>query len=76
MQLVDKLSTCQIECMHMCFPKSNGYPKSYITFQIDNIAYVVSKKVQPKVNGNDCIITLKINSAITKRTKNGKKVKI
>ena len=44
--------------------------------QIDHFADVVSKKVKPKVNGNDGLISLKIFAAITKSAKTGKKVRI
>jgi len=37
---------------------------------------VVFKKVKPKVNGNDGLISLKIFAAITKSAKSGKKVKL
>ena len=37
---------------------------------------VISKKVKPKVNGNDGLISLKIFAAITKSAKTGKKVRI
>ena len=37
---------------------------------------VVSKKVKPKVNGNDGLNSLKIFAAITKSAKTGKKIKI
>jgi len=44
--------------------------------QIDHFADVVSKKVKPKVNGNDGLISLKIFAAITKSAKTGKKVRV
>ncbi len=44
--------------------------------QIDHFADVVAKKVEPKVNGNDGLISLKIFAAITKSAKTGKKIKI
>ena len=44
--------------------------------QIDHFSDVVTKKVKPKVNGNDGLISLKIFAAITKSAKTGKKVKI
>ncbi len=44
--------------------------------QIDHFADVVSKKVKPKVNGNDGLTSLKIFAAITKSAKTGKKVKV
>jgi predicted dehydrogenase len=44
--------------------------------QIDHFSDVITKKVKPKVNGNDGLISLKIFAAITKSAKNGKKVKI
>jgi len=37
---------------------------------------VVTKKANPKVNGNDGLISLKIFAAIIKSAKSGKKVKI
>ena len=43
--------------------------------QIDHFADVVSKKVKPKVNGNDGLISLKIFAAITKSAKLGKKIR-
>ncbi len=44
--------------------------------QINHFADVVFKKVKPKVNGNDGLISLKIFEAITKSAKTGKKIKI
>ncbi len=44
--------------------------------QIDHFADVVSKKVKPKVNGNDGLISLKIFAAINKSAKTGKKVRV
>ena len=44
--------------------------------QIDHFADVVSKKVKPKVSGNDGLISLKIFAAITKSAKTGKKVRL
>jgi len=44
--------------------------------QIDHFAEVVSKKIKPKVNGSDGLISLKIFAAITKSAKTGYKVKI
>ena len=44
--------------------------------QIDHFADVVVKKVKPKVNGNDGLISLKIFAAITKSAKTGKKVRV
>ena len=37
---------------------------------------VVTKKIKPKVNGNDGLISLKIFAAITKSSKTGKKIRI
>ena len=39
-------------------------------------AILKSKKVKPKVNGNDGLISLKIFAAIKKSAKTGKKVRI
>ena len=39
-------------------------------------ADVVVKKVKPKVNGNDGLVSLKIFAAITKSAKTGKKIRI
>jgi predicted dehydrogenase len=44
--------------------------------QINHFADVVTKKIKPKVNGNDGLISLKIFAAITKSAKTGKKIKI
>tara|TARA_Y100001936_G_scaffold148474_1_gene144884 strand:- start:464 stop:1501 length:1038 start_codon:yes stop_codon:yes gene_type:complete len=44
--------------------------------QIDHFADVVLKKVKPKVNGKDGLISLKIFEAIAKSAKTGKKIKI
>jgi len=44
--------------------------------QIDHFADVILKKVKPKVNGNDGLISLKIFAAIKKSAKTGKKVKV
>ena len=54
----------------------NKKDDSTLVNQIDHFADVVSKKVKPKVNGNDGLISLKIFAAITKSAKSGKKVKI
>ena len=44
--------------------------------QINHFADVVSKKTQPKVNGNDGLVSLKIFAAIIKSAKLGKKVRL
>ena len=44
--------------------------------QIDHFADVVKKKVKPKVNGNDGLVSLKIFAAITISAKTGRKIKI
>ena len=44
--------------------------------QIDHFADVVLKKVEPKINGNDGLTSLKIFAAITNSAKTGKKIKI
>ena len=44
--------------------------------QINHFADVVVKKVKPKVNGNDGLVSLKIFAAITKSAKTGKKIRI
>ena len=44
--------------------------------QINHFADVVTKKIKPKVNGNDGLISLKIFAAITKSSKTGKKIRI
>ncbi len=44
--------------------------------QIDHFANVVSKRIKPKVNGNDGLASLKIFAAITKSAKTGKKIRI
>ena len=44
--------------------------------QINHFADVVAKKVKPKVNGNDGLVSLKIFAAITKSAKSGKKIKL
>ena len=44
--------------------------------QINHFADVVVKKIKPKVNGNDGLVSLKIFTAITKSAKTGKKIKI
>jgi len=49
---------------------------STLVNQIDHFADVVFKKVRPKVNGNDGLISLKIFAAITKSAITGNKVKI
>ena len=49
---------------------------STLVNQIDHFADVVFKKVRPKVNGNDGLISLKIFAAITKSAKSGKKIKL
>ena len=42
--------------------------------QIDHFSDVITKKIKPKVNGNDGLISLKIFEAITKSAKTGKKI--
>ena len=49
---------------------------STLVNQIDHFADVVFKKVRPKVNGNDGLISLKIFAAITKRAKFGEKIRL
>ena len=49
---------------------------STLVNQIDHFAEVVSKKIKPKVNGSDGLVSLKIFAAITKSAKTGNKVKI
>ena len=44
--------------------------------QINHFADVVTKKIKPKVNGNDGLVSLKIFAAITKSSKTGKKIRI
>ena len=44
--------------------------------QINHFTDVITKKIEPKVNGNDGIISLKIFDAIKKSSKSGKKVRI
>jgi len=44
--------------------------------QINHFADVVSKKTQPKVNGYDGLVSLKIFAAITKSAKFGKKIRL
>jgi len=44
--------------------------------QINHFVDVVTKKIKPKVNGNDGLISLKIFAAITKSSKTGKKIRI
>ena len=44
--------------------------------QINHFADVVTKKIKPKVNGIDGLISLKIFAAITKSSKTGKKIRI
>ena len=54
----------------------NKKDDSTLVNQIDHFADVVLKKVKPKVNGNDGLISLKIFAAITKSAKSGKKIKL
>ena len=60
------------------FVYKNKNKKDYNTLvnQIDHFTDVVSKKVRPKVSGNDGLISLKIFAAITKSAKTGKKVRV
>ncbi len=44
--------------------------------QINHFSDVVNKKVKPKVNGNDGLVSLKIFAAITKSAKLGKKIRL
>ena len=44
--------------------------------QINHFADVVGKKIKPKVNGNDGLVSLKIFAAITKSAKLGKKIRL
>ena len=43
---------------------------------MDHFCDVVSKKIKPKVNGNDGLNSLKIFDAILKSVKTGKKIKV
>ena len=54
----------------------NKKDDSTLVNQIDHFADVVFKKIRPKVNGNDGLISLKIFAAITKSAKSGKKIKL
>jgi predicted dehydrogenase len=54
----------------------NKKDDSTLVNQIDHFVDVVLKKVKPKVNGNDGLISLKIFAAITKSAKSGKKIKL
>ena len=54
----------------------NKKDDSTLVNQIDHFADVVLKKVKPKVNGDDGLISLKIFAAITKSAKSGKKIKL
>ena len=47
-----------------------------LTNQINHFSDVILKKVKPKVNGNDGLISLKIFDAIRQSSRNGKKIKI
>ena len=60
------------------FVYENKYKKDNNTLvnQIDHFADVVLKKVKPKVNGYDGLISLKIFAAINKSAKTGKKVRV
>ena len=44
--------------------------------QINHLCDVVNKKIKPKVNGDDGLISFKIIDAILKSSKSGKKIKI
>jgi predicted dehydrogenase len=55
---------------------NNKKDDSTLINQINHFADVVSKKTQPKVNGNDGLISLKIFAAITKSAKFGKKIRL
>tara|TARA_B100001057_G_scaffold480433_1_gene553277 strand:- start:2071 stop:3105 length:1035 start_codon:yes stop_codon:yes gene_type:complete len=44
--------------------------------QIDHFSDVVFKKVKPKVNGNDGLISLKIFAAIKKSAKTGRRIRV
>ena len=54
----------------------NKKDDSNLINQIDHFSDVVFKKVKPKVNGNDGLISLKIFAAITKSAKSGKKIRL
>ncbi len=56
--------------------EKNRKDNNTLVNQIDHFADVVSKKVKPKVNEKDGLISLKIFAAITKSAKTGKKIKI
>ena len=58
--------------------KEDKYKKDDNTLinQINHFAEVVAKKVKPKVNGNDGLVSLKIFAAITKSADSGKKIKL
>ena len=49
---------------------------STLTNQINHFSDVILKKVKPKVDGKDGLISLKIFDAIRQSSRNGKKIKI
>ena len=53
--------------------RSNKYT---LVNQIDHLCDVVRKKIKPKINGNDGLISLRILDAILKSSKSGKRIKI
>ena len=53
--------------------RSNKYT---LVNQVDHLCDVVRKKIKPKINGNDGLISLRIFDAILKSSKSGKKIKI
>ena len=50
--------------------------KHTLVNQINHLCDVVSKKIKPKVNGDDGLISFKIINAIIRSSKSGKKIKI
>ena len=53
--------------------RSNKYT---LVNQVDHLCDVVRKKIKPKIDGNDGLISLRIFNAILKSSKSGKKIKI
>jgi len=50
--------------------------KNTLVNQIDHLCDVVRKRIKPKINGNDGLISLRIFDAILKSSKSGKRIKI
>ena len=68
----------EISWWNKIFIKQDNIKKddNTLTNQINHFSDVILKKVKPKVDGKDGLISLKILDAIRQSSRNGKKIKI